>query len=174
MAFSEKKSHLFAGIILLIFSLIALYLGYLVFSGVFIPLLLAILFAVVFYPVYNWLLQKTKSEIWSSLLTSLMLIAIIAAFVSFVIYLAVGEVVNIARLFTRSIDIQSMTFLTDQEQLEGLVQETIHSLDTFVQQIPFVDTSITAVLGQLLENIPPLIQEISSYIISIIRVGFDG
>ncbi len=170
----EKYAGAFAGIILVVFAFIGMYLGYLVMKGVFVPVLFAMLFAVVTQPLYKWLLKKTKSKIWSSLLCCMTLVALVIIVLSFVIYLAVGEVVSITNVFTQSIDFQSMEFLLDQEQVEILVNETIIGVDSLLDKVPFVDTSsVEELISELLKNIPVLLQSLSSYLISIIRIGFD-
>lgn len=171
----DKNPALLGGIILLIFGLIALYLGYLVLQGVYIPLIFAALLAVVFYPLYNWFYKKTKSKILSSFLCCLVLITLVVAAVSFVVYLAVGEVVSITKVFTQSLDLQNLTFLTDQRQLEILVDDTVTSIDNILEIIPFFDaSSLASVIVEALKSIPPLLQELSSYLISVLKIGFDS
>jgi predicted PurR-regulated permease PerM len=170
----EKYAGAFAGIILIGFALLGMYLGYLVLKGVFVPVLFAMLFAVVGQPFYKWLFKKTKSKIWASLLSCLSLVALVIFVFSFVIYLAVGEVVSVTNVFTQSLDFQSMEFLLDQEQVELLVNDTIIGVDSLLDKVPFVDTSsVEELISELLKNIPVLLQSLSSYLISIIRVGFD-
>ncbi|MGE3278893.1 MAG: AI-2E family transporter [Candidatus Altimarinota bacterium] len=170
----SKNSATFAGIILLIFALVALYMGYIVLKGVFVPLLFAMIFAVVFYPVYLWLLKKTKSPLLSSFLSSCILVLLALALIAFAVYLAVGEVVSITKVFTQSLDLQSIEFITDQRQLEILVNDTIANLNQIVEQIPFIDTNLSEVIGELLKNIPTALQSVSSYLISFIKIGFDS
>jgi predicted PurR-regulated permease PerM len=174
MVKNEKYAGAFAGIILLMFALLGMYLGYLVLKGVFVPVLFAMLFAVVTQPFYKWVLKKTKSKIWSSLLSCLALVAIVIAVISFVIYLAVGEVVSVTNVFTQSLDFQSIEFLLDQDQIELLVNDTIIGVDSLLDKVPFVDTSsVEELISEILKNIPVLLQNLSSYIISIVKIGFD-
>jgi len=170
----SRNSATFAGIILLIFSLMALYWGYVVLKGVFVPLLFAMIFAVVFYPVYLWFVKKTKSPILSSLLCCCILVILVLALIAFAVYLAVGEVVSITKVFTQSLDLQSIEFITDQQQLELLVNDTIANLNRIVEQIPFIDTNLSEVLGEILKNIPTALQSVSAYLISFIKIGFDS
>lgn len=173
---NSKTSHsgIFAGVILLIFSLLALYWGYVVLKGVFVPLLFAMIFAVVFYPAYLWVLKKTKSAILSSLLCCFVLVLLVLALISFAVYLAVGEVVSITKVFTQTLDLQNIDFLTDQRQLELLVNETISNVNRIVEDIPFIDTSLSEIITELLKNIPTALQSVSSYLISFIKIGFDS
>lgn len=174
MAKHEKYAGAFAGIILLLFSLLGVFLGYIVLKGVFVPVLFAMLFAVVGQAFYKWLLKKTKNKYMSSLLVCISLVLVVIALLSFAIYLAVGEVVSVTKVFTNSIDFQSIEFLLDQDQLEELVNETIVGVDSLMSKVPFIDTSsVEQVVTEVLKNIPPLLQNLSSYIISIIRIGFD-
>lgn len=171
---NEKNSAMFAGIILIFFALIGFYLGYLVIKGVFVPVLFAALFAVVFYPFYKWLEKKTKSKLWSSFLSCLILMVLVLATISFVVYLAIGEVVSITKVFTKSIDLQSIDFFTDQNQLEILVEDAISGIENILSKIPFVDTSsVETLFAEVLKNIPPLLQGLSSYVISLVKIGFD-
>jgi len=43
-----------------------------------------------------------------------------------------------------------------------------------VRDIPFIDTSISEIVGEILKNIPPLLQGISSYAISFVKITFDS
>lgn len=170
----EKYAGAFAGIILLTFGLLGMYLGYLVMKGVFIPVLFAALFAVVSQPMYRWFLKKTNNKTISSLLSCLALILLVAAIIAFVIYLAVGEVVSVTKVFTQSIDYQSIEFLFDQKQLELFVNDTIKGVDTLLDKVPLIDTtSVEQIVTEILKNIPPLLQDLSSSIISLVKVGFD-
>jgi predicted PurR-regulated permease PerM len=169
-----KNTATFAGIILLIFALLAIYWGYIVLQGVFVPLLFAMIIAVVFYPGYLWLLNKTKSPILSSLLTCLALVLIVLAVISFAVYLAVGEVVSITKVFTQTLDIQNIDFFTDQKQLELLVNETITNVNQIFERIPFIDTTLSEIITELLKNIPTALQSVSAYLLSFLKIGFDS
>jgi len=174
MPTKPKHSSTFAGIILLIFALMAIYWGYIIFKGIFIPLLFAMIFAVVFYPVYLWFLKKTKSRMLSSFLCCILLIFMVLGVISFAVYLTVGEVVSITNVFTDSFDFESLQFLTDQRQLEILVNDTIANVNRIVEQIPFIDTSLSEILSEILKNIPTALQSVSSYLISVVKIGFDS
>lgn len=170
----EKHAATIAGVVLLFFALIGIYMGYLVLREVFVPLLFAALLAVVFHPVYKYFLKKTGNKFIASLISCLLLVAICILVLSFVIYLAVGEVVSITKVFTESLDFQSMAFLTDQKQIEILVEETIVSIDNLLEKVPFIDTSsVEQLITEVLKNIPPLIQSFSSQVISVVRIGLD-
>ena len=173
---SRTNSIVLATIIMIFFAFIGMYLGYQIASGIFVPVMFAALFAVVFYPLFQHLLKRTKSEAISSLLCCLTLIISVIAVISLVVYLAVGQVVSITKVFfTESFDIQNIEIFTDQAQLEALVDQTIASVDNLLQQVPFIDTTFAyEVIVDALKNIPPLLQGLSSYILSIIRVGFDS
>lgn len=171
---NPKNNSTFAAIILLIFGLIALYWGYMVVQGIFVPLLFAMIFAVVFYPLYQWLLLKTKRRYLSSFLCCLILIIAVLALIFFAVYIAVGEVVSLTNLFTTSIDLQSLAFLTDQSQLEVFVNETISRINTLLSEVPFIDvSSLNSVFADVLGKIPAMLQEVSSYLISFIKIGID-
>src|SRR5690606_2224123 len=174
MPTKPKHSSTFAGIILLIFALMAIYWGYIIFKGIFIPLLFAMIFAVVCYPVYLWFLKKTKSRMLSSFLCCILLIFMVLGVISFAVYLTVGEVVSITNVFTDSFDFESLQFLTDQRQLEILVNDTIANVNRIVEQIPFIDTSLSEILSEILKNIPTALQSVSSYLISVVKIGFDS
>src|SRR5690606_5339163 len=88
--------------------------------------------------------------------------------------LTVGEVVSITNVFTDSFDFESLQFLTDQRQLEILVNDTIANVNRIVEQIPFIDTSLSEILSEILKNIPTALQSVSSYLISVVKIGFDS
>jgi|CXWL01.1.fsa_nt_gi predicted PurR-regulated permease PerM len=171
---TTQNSSTFAAIVLLLFGLLALYWGYMVVQGIFVPLLFAMIFAVIFYPMYEKLLKKTNRPIVSSLLVCLVLILLTLALASFAVYLAVGEVVSLTKLLTNSFDFQSLSFLTDQEQLKIFVDQTTLRINALVEDIPFIDASVSNIFGKVLESIPPLIQQFSSTIISAVKIGLDS
>jgi predicted PurR-regulated permease PerM len=152
----------------------AIYWGYIILQGIFVPLLFAMIFAVVFYPIYLWFLKKTKSRLLSSLLCCFVLVLMVMALISFAVYLAVGEVVNITNIFTDSFDFNNLNFLTDQAQLESLVNDTIANINRIMERIPFIDTSLSEILGEILKNIPTALQSVSSSLISFVKIGFDS
>ena len=171
----QIHSTTFAGIILLIFALVGMYLGYVVLRGVFVPVLFASLFAVIFYPFYQWLSSRIHSQALSALLCNLILVLIVLSVFSLVIYLAVGQVVSITKVFSESLDWQRIEIFTDQEQLQILVNDTISSINALLQRIPFVDASaFSAIVEEVLKSVPPLLQELSTSIIKIVRVGFNN
>lgn len=171
---SKKYTGLLGGVVLLILSLIALDWAYQIISPVFNPLLFAAVFAVVFYPIYEFFVRKTKSEVLSSLLTSFILVIVVLALLSFVIYLAVGEVVSITKVLTNNFDFQSLSYLQDQAKFQELVDQTITTLNSFLGNIPFLNTSISDIVTQILRSIPPLLQELSSGIINVFRIGLGS
>lgn len=171
MSSHQKNTALFGGTILLIFGLIAFYWGYLIMMNVFTPLLFAMIFSVVFFPLYQWLLKKTKSEVLSSGLTLIIFLLLVLAVISFTIYLAVGEVVDITKVLTKDFDFQSIAFLRDQDQVQLLIDQTISNLNTMLAGIPFVSTSLPEVVTEVLKNIPPLLQQLSSYLIGFLKIG---
>lgn len=171
---NPKNNSTFAAIILLIFGLVAIYWGYMVVEGIFVPLLFAMILAVVFYPLYQWLFLKTKRQYLSSLLCCLILIIAVLGLIFFAVYIAVGEVVSLTNLFTTSIDLQSLAFLTDQSQLEIFVNETISRVNTLLSEVPFIDvSSLNSIFADVLGKIPALLQDVSSYLISFIKIGID-
>lgn len=173
---TRSNSTMLATIIMLFFGALGLYLSYLVAKGIFVPVMFAALFAVVFYPLYQHLLKRNKSEALSSLLCCLILVAVVMAVISLVVYLAVGEVVNVTRVFfTESFDYQSIEIFTDQAQLEALLEQTTTSIDAILENVPLIDaSSISDIIVETLKNIPPLLQNLSSYILGLLRVGFDS
>ncbi|MDP3975833.1 MAG: AI-2E family transporter, partial [bacterium] len=168
-------SRTFAGVILIVVSLIAFYLGYLVLQGIFIPLLFASLFAVVFHPVYLFLVDRLKNRYLSSAICCLLLVLFFAGIFSLAIYLAVGEVVSFTKVFTESLDLGNLSFLTDQEQLQQLIDQTTARINALASTIPFFDASAPSqALTELLKSIPELLQNISSSLISLLRIGVDS
>ncbi|MDF2378952.1 MAG: AI-2E family transporter [Candidatus Gracilibacteria bacterium] len=174
MGIHGKNGKSFAGVILMAFAFIGLWLGYLIIEPIFIPLLFAALFAVVFMPTYDWFVKKTKSPILSSLICSLILSLGVLSLISFAIYLAVGEVVSITKVFTQNLDFSSVSFLTDQAQIQAMIDQAIVQVDDLVESIPFVDTSLSSILTEVLKNIPPFLQDLSTTLIGFVRIGFDS
>ncbi|GEM_PF-3440900 len=170
----HRSTELFGGIIFFFFAVFAFVLGYTVIEGVFVPMLFAAIFSVVFSPAYHWLLRKTKSKGLSSLLTCFFLLFLVLALISFAIYLAIGEVVSITKLFTDNFELQRLDFLTDQQQFTNLVNQTVASLNEMVKNIPYINTSLSEIVVKVLENIPPLVQQISAYTIGFIKLTFSG
>jgi len=170
----KKNSSMFAGIILLIASLLAMYWGYILVQEIFVPLLFAVIFSVIGYPAYQWFLRKTGNKIISSLLCCLALVLLVLGLIFFAVYLAVGEVVSLTRLFTDHIDFQKMDFLSDQTQFSLLIDETVKNINQLVSKIPFIDTSFSDLVTDFLKNIPRLLQEVSTYIISFIKISVSS
>lgn len=162
------------GLILLILSLVAAFWAYQILSPVFNSLLFAAVFAVVFYPVHEFFVRKTKSEVLSSLLTCFILVIVVSALLSFVIYLAVGEVVSITKVLTNNFDFQSLDYLRDQAKFQELVDQTIATLNSLLGNIPFLNASLSEIVTEILRSIPPLIQELSSSIVNFIRIGLGS
>lgn len=170
----ENSTDWFGAIVLLIFGLLAMYWGFLVLHGIFNPLLFAVIFAVVFYPLYHFFLQKTKSEKFASALTCFILLLLVLMFISLAVYLAVGEVVSITKVFTQNLDLQNLYSLRDQEQFQSLVDQTIATLNALLGKIPFIDTSVSDILTEFLKNIPVFLQEVSTYLVNFIRLSLDS
>lgn len=170
----EKYSAVFAGVTLGVFAVLGFYLGYLVIKGVFIPVMFAALLAVVWNPVYKWIESKVHNKMWSSFLSCLVLLGLVLLLLSFAVYLAVGEVVSITKVFTQSLDLQSWQIFSDQEQLELLLTQTGERIEDLLERVPLIDTtSVEQLINEVLKNIPPLLQGLSSSILSAIRIGFD-
>lgn len=174
MSINGKNGKAFAGVILMAFAIAGLWLGYLIVEPIFIPLLFSALFAVVFMPTYNWLVKKTKSRIAASLLCSLILAVGVIMLISFAIYLAVGEVVSITKVFTQNLDFSSMDFLSDQAQIQAMIDQAVVQIDQIVEAIPFIDTSFSSIVTEILKNVPPFLQDLSRTLIGFLRIGFDS
>ncbi len=173
MADRQHYAAVLGGVILVTSFAIGFYLGYLVLKGIFTPLLFAILFAVVSRPVFNRINKSIKNAYLSSILCCLILSLLVIGLISFVVYLAVGEVVSITKVFTSSIDFSGMEIIFDQQQIEALIDQTIQQTNTFLAGIPYLNATLPGILEEVLKNVPPFLQSLSSYVLSFIRIGFD-
>jgi predicted PurR-regulated permease PerM len=167
--------RIFAGIVLFFFFALAIYWGFQIIQGVLIPLILAALFAIALTPLYNRVLKLVKQKYLASLTTCLLFILALGGAITFIINLAVGEVVSITSVVTKSIALPDVNEFADINRWNAIILELAERVESFNDFIPFIDIgSFSSLVTEALKNLTPLLQDLSSSFISAIRVGING
>jgi predicted PurR-regulated permease PerM len=167
--------HIMAALMLLVGFILSALWGFQIVRGILMPLIFAIIFAVVLSPLDNFLRRHIKSKILSSLITMLMLIVVLAAAITGIVTMAVGEVVSITSILFESVQLPDAASITDVDQWNAIIGDVETSIRNLNQAIPFIDIgSLSTIISDVLQNITPLIQKLSSNLLGALRVSLSG
>jgi predicted PurR-regulated permease PerM len=144
---ADQKFNLAGTIVVSLAILLAIYMT----KDVFIPFLLGFLLAYVFYPVYRWLLNRTRRKSTSSFLTMLLILCI-------VLLPAFGFIGALLQEISNLIDLGGMSYI------QGMASTLLDAFRSFVEdylpsQFAHRMESIGDIGRDALVRISPIIQE---------------
>jgi predicted PurR-regulated permease PerM len=167
--------RIFAGIVLFLFFALAVYWGFQVVQGVMMPLIFAGLIAIAITPIYNYIKKYARSAYVSSLLSCVLLIFALGGIISFIVYLAVGEVVSITSIVTQSVVLPDVNAWADLGQWNAIINQLSSRVEAFNSLIPFIDIgTFSSLVTEALKSVTPLLQDLSSTLLSAIKLGLNG
>lgn len=143
------RENRFYSIVLIVILIVLGYFSYQIIRPFLSPIMWAIVLSLVFYPVYAFILKYVKSKIVSSLLTLLMIVAILIGPFSYFAYVLSQELINL------------VSHLQDQNGNIGFVQ-------TFLSH-PLVNSTVQKILGAAHMTEQELYRTISSSLMNLAK-----
>jgi predicted PurR-regulated permease PerM len=167
--------HIMAALMLLVGFALSVIWGFQIISGILMPLIFAIIFAVVLTPLQDLLLKYISNKVVCSLITMLLLTILLIGVIIGVVYLAVGEVVSITAILFKNITLPDVASVTDVDGWNSIVGDVETSIQSLNNAIPFIDIgNFSSIISEVLKNITPLLQELSSNLLSALKVSLSG
>lgn len=146
------------------------YLAYLVLAPFFVPLTWAAVFAIVFYPVYSFILRYAKHPTLASLATVIVVLIVILGPLSYLSYLLVGEVQDLANMGLTVENVRSMYQNSFIHDLANTVLPIFHLNEQDV--IAYAINGFTSLSKGVLHRIPASLGSIAGAFVTFFIMAF--
>jgi predicted PurR-regulated permease PerM len=139
------------GLLLVIIAILS-YLAYLLLAPFFVPLTWAAIFAIVFYPVYSFVLRYTRRPVLASLATVMIVLTVILGPLSYLSYLLVGELQDLAGT---GLTVEGLRSTYQNSVIHDLANKVLPVFHLDEQQvITYVVKGLTKISEELLRRLP--------------------
>jgi predicted PurR-regulated permease PerM len=138
--------------ILIVLVVFLSYLAYLVLAPFFVPLTWAAVFAIVFYPVYGFILHRIGRQALASLATVIVVLIVILGPLSYLSYLLVGELQDLA---TAGLTMEGVRSAYQSSFIHGLADRVLPVFHLDEQQaLAYVAGALSNLSKELLRRVP--------------------
>ncbi len=146
------------------------YLAYLIMAPFFVPLAWAAIFAIVFYPVYQFTLRYIRSPALASLVSVLVVLIVILGPLSYLSYLLVGELRVLADTDISLDEVQSAYQNSAVHDFANRVLPYFHVDEQ--QAVAYIGSSLTALAKQLLHRLPQGLGSVAGAFVTFFIMAF--
>ncbi len=146
------------------------YLAYLVLAPFFVPITWAAVFAIVFYPVYSFILRHTRRPTLASLATVLIVLIVILGPLSYLSYLLVGELQALADM---GLTVESVRSMYRNSFIHDLAMTVLPIFNLDEQQvIGYAINGLTSLSKGAMHRIPASLGSIASAFVTFFIMAF--
>ncbi|MEN6615566.1 MAG: AI-2E family transporter, partial [Syntrophorhabdus sp.] len=156
--------------ILIVIVALATYLAYLIMAPFFAPLMWATVFAIVFYPVYRFILRYVRRPALASLVTLVIVLIILLGPLSYLSYLLVGELQGLA---TATLTVESLRSTYQHSIIHDLAKRVLPIFHLNEDQvITYVANGLSALSKHLLRLAPGSLGTVANVLMTFIIMTF--